>query len=467
MRIDRKAVSAAWPMAVLVVMLTAGVARAAPPADAGADEAHIQRLIKQLGDDSYQVRERAQKELQKMGPPAIPFLEKALAESADPEVQVRAELILPEARRLVRSLYGGIVAVDASTRKVRWQMLSNIHVPVMTARGTAYVVDAADKLLAIDPKTGKAGSGFKAGQIFGTPVLTGGVIYAPGPGNTIRALDAGTGERKWECKAGSQVGFGPVPAVSDTAVFVSVGGGKVLAVDRETGKVLWKADTGAGRAEALALCGEVLVFRLAERVCGLDAERGRMLWTTHVPRDMALGPRVSRVVVVNGQVAERDSWRSRWDEPGLVATDGAVCLSAGGKLLAVDSRTGRQKWSCPPRGGKADANDRGNIALPGGGFVRIADGRARGRLWVRVQGGGVQAERLVGAPVRGLGEPLVDGDIVYFGSGRGLHAVNARTGDQFWLLETPEAVRGRPVIAGGVIYFVTAPGAGQAGRSKL
>jgi hypothetical protein len=77
----------------------AGPAPAAPPAPAPAKPAEpgeIERLIKELGDDSFEVREAAGRRLAEIGAPALPALRKA-ADAADPEVRNRA-------RRLVETL---------------------------------------------------------------------------------------------------------------------------------------------------------------------------------------------------------------------------------------------------------------------------------------------------------------------------------------------------------------------------
>jgi HEAT repeat protein len=60
---------------------------------ADADRAKAQTLIKQLGDDQFQVREQATKELQAMGPAIVPLLRQA-AVSSDLEVGSRAQKLL-------------------------------------------------------------------------------------------------------------------------------------------------------------------------------------------------------------------------------------------------------------------------------------------------------------------------------------------------------------------------------------
>ncbi len=60
-----------------------------------ADEARMKTLVRQLGDDEYEVREKATQQLAALGPLAVPLLRQALHES-DIEVVRRAEACLRE-----------------------------------------------------------------------------------------------------------------------------------------------------------------------------------------------------------------------------------------------------------------------------------------------------------------------------------------------------------------------------------
>ena len=65
----------------------------APKAGEKTQEKRIERLIQQLGDDAYEKREAAQRELEAIGRPALPALRKATSHE-DPEVASRAEAIV-------------------------------------------------------------------------------------------------------------------------------------------------------------------------------------------------------------------------------------------------------------------------------------------------------------------------------------------------------------------------------------
>ena len=73
------------------------------------DTAKIKKLIEQLGDDEFDVREQATKQLKEKGPTAIPFL-KTAAKSPDPEVARRADECSDAIRKRFSSTVVGAAA---------------------------------------------------------------------------------------------------------------------------------------------------------------------------------------------------------------------------------------------------------------------------------------------------------------------------------------------------------------------
>jgi hypothetical protein len=69
-----------------------------PPAAVGPAQEKATALVRQLGDRSFKVRERASRQLVEMGTAAVPAL-RAGCKDADPEVRRRCEAILPRAVR--------------------------------------------------------------------------------------------------------------------------------------------------------------------------------------------------------------------------------------------------------------------------------------------------------------------------------------------------------------------------------
>lgn len=55
---------------------------------------HVQALVRQLGDDDFETRERATRQLEAIGPDAVPALRHAFANDTSPEVRLRADRLL-------------------------------------------------------------------------------------------------------------------------------------------------------------------------------------------------------------------------------------------------------------------------------------------------------------------------------------------------------------------------------------
>lgn len=111
-----------------------------PKAKQTLDEKTIRALIKQLGDDSYEKREDAQKKLVAAGKAAIPLLRKAAAESNDAEVRERA---LSAAK-----------AISAGPGPGRWSPGGSVFDIAYSKDGTRLAVASEDRMVRIyDAKT--------------------------------------------------------------------------------------------------------------------------------------------------------------------------------------------------------------------------------------------------------------------------------------------------------------------------
>jgi hypothetical protein len=108
------------------LILLLGKAMAEEPA--GPQGPQIERLIKQLGDDSFEQREAASRRLEEIGEAALPALKRA-ADSQDPEVRRRAsELakVLQErsgAREARRIIERGVKALGGEAKLSRYKAL--------------------------------------------------------------------------------------------------------------------------------------------------------------------------------------------------------------------------------------------------------------------------------------------------------------------------------------------------------
>lgn len=208
------------------------------------------------------------------------------------------------------------------------------------ANGKIYTMDTASEIRAFDVRKGK--------RIWSTEVLDsdeadsslgGGIAYGDGriymtTGLAlVFALDAETGKEIWH-----QSVPGPMraaPAFSDGRLYVVTVDNELLALNAETGKTLW---THNGISEIAGLLGgsapavsgnTVIVPYSSGELYALTTSNGRVLWSDN------LGP------VRRGDIASRIT-----DIRGLpvVDKDRVLAISHGGRMVAIDLKTGRRVW---------------------------------------------------------------------------------------------------------------------------
>ena len=154
------------------------------------------------------------------------------------------------------------------------------------------------------------------------------------------------------------------PAVDGERIFAADADGRVQAMDRLTGKVLWKkklklpvsGGVGAGH-------GLVLVGTLKGEVIALDAESGEQRWQAKATSEVLSAPATNGDVVVVQTQDDRligldaATGAQRWiheSSPAvltlrgtgapLLTNDLAIAGLSNGKVIAVDARRGLPVW---------------------------------------------------------------------------------------------------------------------------
>ena len=321
----------------------------------------------------------------------------------------------------------------------------------------------------------------------------------------------------WEGQIG-KVGFALVPAVKDGVFYLASGSGDVVAMQAETGAVLWRASAGSAVSAGVGSDGRFtsLVTRDNEVV---TFDNGREAWRKRVPSSVVTPPLVAgeRVFVMGVDRAvhafDAIDGRRLWtlQRPGdpltlsqasvLTAYRNTLVVGQGPKLAGVDPVKGLVQWEvamASPRG----SNEVERLADLVGPPVRLGErfcmrafqsavgcaDAARGAvLWSRNVGGANavagDAERIFGADAsdritawraatgdvvwqsekllyRGLSGAVAAGPVVVFGDSEGwVHFLAAATGEQQLRLPTDgKPVVGTPVLAGNTLLVTTQAG---------
>ena len=133
------------------------------------------------------------------------------------------------------------------------------------------------------------------------------------PAGALWCLDAATGQRLWEAKAGA--GVLGTPALMGSSVVFGSRDRSCRAVAQRDGKPLWRVDAGGPIvASPIAAGGKVYVLTVEGRLACLDGATGRQLW--HLALD----------------VPDADAYSS----PMLAG--GRLYVAVGGKVLCLGDR---------------------------------------------------------------------------------------------------------------------------------
>lgn len=139
------------------------------------------------------------------------------------------------------------------------------------------------------------------------------------------------------------------PALGGGAIFVGSHGGKVYALDRETGCTRWSFDAAAEVRTGIVLspwrAGDAAAVPLAffgdwaGNAYAVEAFTGKLVWKVHADAHPSAVITASPALFGNTLYVAVSSL-----EEASAASPGYVCCTFRGSILAIDARTGREKW---------------------------------------------------------------------------------------------------------------------------
>lgn len=223
---------------------------------------------------------------------------------------------------------------------------------------------------ALDAETGETKWEYKVdAEIVSNPIVADGKVYF-GVSGLIYALDAVTGQEKWRFLA-----FGFLyPDITDGVVFVtsvlqSIGLNSrpqrtFYALDANTGKEKWRFEPGEN-LNGHAVASGVLYFAKEQKIVALDANTGEQKWELSMDKDGAVMAASEAAVIFqesnssNIYAVDASTQKKLWSTSDLHTTelseivliDGLMYISHSKGvndpwyLTAVDAETGTKKWT--------------------------------------------------------------------------------------------------------------------------
>jgi outer membrane protein assembly factor BamB len=194
---------------------------------------------------------------------------------------------------------------------------------VAVAGDTLFVGTSDGELHAIDVVSGLSKQGFPfqtEDKIWSTPVVRDGVVYFGSVDHNLYAVDAVTGELRWDFE--TEGGIASTPLVVEDVVYFGSFDSKFYAVDAGTGEEKWVFEQAGNWfwSEALYKEGIVYACSLDHHVYAIDAVTGETAW----PEPFDAGEQIKSSPVI--------------------VEDILVVASKVGKVYGIDLVTGEEKW---------------------------------------------------------------------------------------------------------------------------
>lgn len=288
----------------------------------------------------------------------------------------------------------------------------------------------------------------------------------------------GPWRKMWKRKAPALLEFPPV--ISGDTLYQLADNGRLLAIDKETGKRRWRKQVGTLAASSPAIVDGSLYVTLLEtgrgagrkrgRIVALRARDGKIRWSRRLPSRSESSPMVHRGRVFFGSedgtvyALRTSGGKTVWTYRAAGAVKGSPTYADGklyfgdygGHVQAVRASDGERLWD----------NDDARALLRGGeyyataavAFGRVYIGSTDGRMysfssrdgklaWAHQTGRYVYSSAAID-DVTGVGPT------VFFGSYDGnFYALDARSGKQRWRHRSGGKISGSPTIIGDTVYF--------------
>ncbi|MDQ3044889.1 MAG: PQQ-binding-like beta-propeller repeat protein, partial [Chloroflexota bacterium] len=295
------------------------------------------------------------------------------------------------------------------------------------------------------------------GEIYSSPAVVDGVLYIGSKNGLLYAIDAESGEVRWQASIGQYI-VRASPAVVDGTVYVP-SGFFLYALDAENGEERWRLPIRFAGQSSPAIAEETVVFASQEgELYAVDATSGEEIWD-YVPDGLILSsPAIARGMVFIGTAHEESAvialdlrnGRTLWKfEPiGEVVSSPAMAgdlvyvSSSDGFTYALNTDDGETRWRYGVGGGASPAVVDGTVYIGGadGGLYALA--AATGTIkWLFATGSQIGSS------------PAVAGDTVFLGSGRTLYAVDANTGQRRWHYAAGDDIESSPAVVDGKVFF--------------
>ena len=321
------------------------------------------------------------------------------------------------------------------------------------------------------------------------PVVFDGKVYTLDTESNVSAFSLQDGKKLWtnfiRPKNEDEQVIGGGLAYSANILYVTNGYNEVLALNPQNGGIFWRKKLEApSRAAPTIMDNRVFVMTLDNRVIALDAKDGKDLWSYQGLSETAglvgaASPAASSEVVIpafssgeimalrvqNGSVAWSDNLSPAVRVGGLstlpdiqalpILDKGLViALSFGGRMAAIDERTGQRIWQRDVSGADTPWVAGNHLFLISSANELIALGRDTGAIrWVKPLASFVDKDE-VGTAMDWNGPIFAGGRLLVTGPDGMILEINPLDGTLLRRLNTGKAIATAPIVAQGTLLVL-------------
>ncbi len=268
-----------------------------------------------------------------------------------------------------------VYAVNLDNGTERWRFpseadntISFFTDPILTDDGQLLAGGYNNILYSLDPSTGSQKWTFEnaTGRYIGSQLVTEDCVYAPTADKSLYVLDH-SGTMKWTFETEREQWA--KPATDGTRLFLTSMDHRIYALDLMDGDLLWSVDLGGAMVGTPVLGeeGTLYIGTFAEQMLALDDETGRVLWTFPTEDWVWSSAALEGDRIYFGDLSgmlyalDRHSGRLIWSKAldgaisatPLLTEEGLFVTTEVGSLVAL-TRDGQPRWtqSVNTNGGK-------------------------------------------------------------------------------------------------------------------
>lgn len=325
------------------------------------------------------------------------------------------------------------------------------------------------------------------------PVAADGRVFALDTEARVRGFDAATGKTLWTAKVKPEAEDDPVigggVAFSGGRLFVTAGFNEVVALNPNDGSELWRVKVpGAVRSAPSAMPDRVYVVTLDNQTIALQAEDGKQLWTHQGLTETtgllgAASPAANRDIVLpaysSGELyaLQAETGMTSWSDTvapmarsgmgasfsdirGLPVIDRGtvVAISYGGRIAAIDERTGERKWDARIAGSQTPFLAGNRVFLVNSDSAVMSLDLGNGKVnWSTQLPQYDNPEDLEGALVW-YGPILAGNRLLIFASNGQARDIDPKSGAITREWSTGQNIIAPPIVAGEILFLLSKNG---------